>query len=130
MQPNVITYNTLLNLDIVVYNILIDGASKNGKFDIARKLFNELRVRGLQPNVWTYNVMISGFCEEGLVTEAKEFFLRWKREEMEGRGFSLDTSTVSMLLDHIKARSLDASLLKLIGKLVPKEEVDAPCFRV
>ncbi|CAH1412618.1 unnamed protein product [Lactuca virosa] len=50
--------------------------------------------------------------------------------EMEGRGFSVNASTVSLLLDHIKARSLDASLLKLIGKLVPKEEVDIPCFRV
>lgn len=42
------------------------------------------------------------------------FYWKWKKS-----GFSLDTSTASLLLDHIKARPLDAYLLKLIGKLLP-----------
>lgn len=49
---------------------------------------------------------------------------------MDESGFSLDASTLSPLLALITARSLDVSVLKLIGKLVPKEGVDAPCFSV
>ncbi|MFS7928640.1 putative tetratricopeptide-like helical domain superfamily [Helianthus anomalus] len=38
---------------------------KNGKVDVARILFRGLIDKGLQPDVRTYNVMISGFCQEG-----------------------------------------------------------------
>ncbi|KAF5774144.1 putative tetratricopeptide-like helical domain superfamily [Helianthus annuus] len=60
--------NSKLNSDIaVIYTILIDGAGKNGKVDVARILFQGLIDKGLQPDVRTYNVMISGFCQEGLI---------------------------------------------------------------
>ncbi|GKA78055.1 tetratricopeptide-like helical domain-containing protein, partial [Tanacetum coccineum] len=65
-----------LNTDIVVYNILIDGASNCGKFDIARLLFHDLTDKGLCHDVHTYSVMISGLCREGLVGDAKELFLK------------------------------------------------------
>ncbi|KAJ9557440.1 hypothetical protein OSB04_012054 [Centaurea solstitialis] len=147
-----------LSFDIVVYNILIDGASKCGKLDIAKVLFNDLCARGFHPDVWTYNAMICGFCREGLVRESKELFqkmaevgcvpdrvtynillqgllkngqhdtIKMLLEEMDGKGFSIDASTCSMLIDHISSGSLDNSLLKLIGKLVPKEGKEAACL--
>ncbi|KAJ9556822.1 hypothetical protein OSB04_011436 [Centaurea solstitialis] len=147
-----------LNLDIVAYTILIDGASKCGKPDITKVLFNELNTKGLNPDVRTYNVMISCFGREGLVREAKELFLQMEErgcppdcvtynvllkgllkngqhdtiemllQKMDEQGFSVEASTCSMLLDHISSRSLDGSLLKLIGKLVPKEGKEAPCI--
>ncbi|KAJ9556687.1 hypothetical protein OSB04_011301 [Centaurea solstitialis] len=147
-----------LSFDIVMYNILIDGASKCGKLDIAKVLFNDLCARGLYPDVWTYNAMICGFCWEGLVRESKELFqkmaevgcvpdrvtynillrgllkngqhdtIKMLLEEMDGKGFSIDASTCSMLIDRISIKSLDDSLLKLIGKLVPKEVKEAACL--
>ncbi|KAJ9556754.1 hypothetical protein OSB04_011368 [Centaurea solstitialis] len=143
-----------LNLDIVLYNILIDGASKCGKPDIANDLFKEVSVKGLHPDVRTYNVMIGCFCREGLMREAERLFLQMEErgcppcrvsynvllkglltngqydtikmllEEMERHGFSVEASTLSLLLDHISKRSLDGGLLKLIGKLVPKEGIE------
>ncbi|XP_035835786.1 pentatricopeptide repeat-containing protein At3g22470, mitochondrial-like [Helianthus annuus] len=144
-----------LNSDIVVYTILIDGAGKCGKFHIARNLFHGLSVKGLKPNVRTYNVMIGGFCREGLLGEAMLFLkmeesgclpnnviyhvlvqgcLKNKHyddvemllEEMDGRGYSIDASTSSWLIHHIAASLLDRSMLKLFGKLVPKELMDDP----
>ena len=47
-------------------------------------------------------------------------------KEMEDKGFSIDASTLGMLLDQIAAKSLDDSLVKLIGKVVPKG-ADSPC---
>ncbi|GKD72110.1 tetratricopeptide-like helical domain-containing protein [Tanacetum coccineum] len=147
-----------LNTDIVVYNILIDGASKCGKFDIARLLFQDLSDKGLCPNVHTYSVMISGLCREGLVGDAKELFLKMEESrcppnnvtyrvllqgyltnqhyddvemllhEMEGRCYALDATTLALLLNQIAAGLLNNTLLELISKLVPKELMDGPSF--
>ncbi|KAJ0478474.1 putative tetratricopeptide-like helical domain superfamily [Helianthus annuus] len=146
--------NSKLNSDIQVYNILIDGMSKCGKLDIARDLFQDLTLKGLKPNVRTYNVMISGLCREGMLKEAKHLFLTMDEsgcppdnvtycvllqgylknqhyddvemllQEMDGRSYSLDASTLSLLIDRIAAGSVDRSMLKLIGRLVPKELIN------
>ncbi|PWA62676.1 pentatricopeptide repeat protein [Artemisia annua] len=60
-----------LKSNIIVYSILIDGARKCGKLDIAQALFHELTL--------------------------KEMLLH----EMDGRQFTLDVSTLSLLLDRI-----------------------------
>ncbi|KAJ0887830.1 putative tetratricopeptide-like helical domain superfamily [Helianthus annuus] len=145
-----------LNSDIQVYNILIDGMSKCGKLDIARDLFQDLTLKGLKPNVRTYNVMICGLCRESMPEEAKHLFHKMDEsgcppnnvtyrvllqgylktqhyndvemllQEMDGRRYSLDASTLSLFIDQIAAGLLDRSMLKLIGKLVPKELMDTP----
>ncbi|PWA68083.1 tetratricopeptide-like helical domain-containing protein [Artemisia annua] len=68
-----------LNSNIDVYNILIDRASKCLKFDTARHLFHDLIVKGLKPDTKTYTVMISLFCQGGMLKEAKQLLLKWKR---------------------------------------------------
>ena len=138
--------------------VLIDGASKCGKFDIARLLFQDLTDKGLCPNVRTYSVMIIALCREGLVRDAKDLFLMMEESgcppnnvtynvllqgylknqyyddlgillhEMDGRRYSLDATTLSLFLDQIAAGLLHNTLLDLIGKLVPKELVGASSF--
>ncbi|XP_071705380.1 pentatricopeptide repeat-containing protein DOT4, chloroplastic-like [Rutidosis leptorrhynchoides] len=68
-----------LNSNIEVYNILIFGANKCGRFDIARQFFHELSVKGLEPDDVTYTLIIRGFCREGMVKNAKRMFNRMKR---------------------------------------------------
>ncbi|KAI3703329.1 hypothetical protein L1987_73311 [Smallanthus sonchifolius] len=46
--------------------------------------------------------------------------------EMDGKGYSLDASTLSLLIDQTAAGSLNRSILKLIGRLVPKELMETP----
>jgi pentatricopeptide repeat protein len=100
-----------------------------GKLEAARELFSNLFVKGIQPTVVTYTVMISGLLKEGLSNEACEMFRKMVVngclpnsctynvaiqgflrngdpsnavrliEEMVGRGFSADSSTFQMLLD-------------------------------
>ncbi|PWA77826.1 tetratricopeptide-like helical domain-containing protein [Artemisia annua] len=133
-----------LKANIIVYNILIDGARKCGKLDIAKVLFQDLTHRGLQPNVRTYTVMINVFCEQGQLSDAKQLFLKMTESgclpdnvayrnllqgylrnkhyydvgmllhEMDGRQYTLDVSTLSLLLDRIASGSLDATLLEVI----------------
>ena len=44
---------------------------------------------------------------------------------MDGRGYFLDVSTMSLLIDSIAAGSVDTTMFKLILKLVPKELIDS-----
>jgi pentatricopeptide repeat protein len=53
-----------LDLNIVIYNILIDGTFHVGKLSTTRELFNSLPTKGFQDDVWTYTIMIKGLCEE------------------------------------------------------------------
>jgi pentatricopeptide repeat protein len=57
-----------LFINIVIYDILIDV----GKLTMARELFCSLPMKGMQPNVRTYAIMIKGLCQEGLIDEASE----------------------------------------------------------
>nr|GEZ26785.1 hypothetical protein [Tanacetum cinerariifolium] len=149
--------NKMDSVDIVVYNILIDGARKCGKPDIAKNLFDEVSVKGLQPDVYTYTAMIRCFGEEGLPKDAKQLFLKMKASgcspdnqtydvllhgclknqqyddvkmllvEMDERGYLLWALTLSLLQSRIAAKILDESLFELIDKLVPKNSTNASC---
>ncbi|XP_039010571.1 putative pentatricopeptide repeat-containing protein At1g12700, mitochondrial [Hibiscus syriacus] len=58
--------NSGLDLNIVCYNILIDGLCKAGHIEAAKELFCELVVNGLKPDVCTYFTITNGFCKERL----------------------------------------------------------------
>ncbi|XP_035838284.1 pentatricopeptide repeat-containing protein At1g12300, mitochondrial-like [Helianthus annuus] len=111
--------------------------SKRGKLDIAKALFHDLALKGVQPSARTFNIMISGLCGEGQLKEAEDMFLKMDESgfppdtvtcnvflqgyiknqhyddvgmllhEMDGRGYSLDASTLSLLIHQIAAGSLD-----------------------
>lgn len=70
-----------INLDINVYNILIDGASKCGKIDTTRRLFHDLFVKGLQPDVETYTLMIRGLCQRGRLKDAERLLVMIKKTD-------------------------------------------------
>ncbi|XP_022030090.1 putative pentatricopeptide repeat-containing protein At1g12700, mitochondrial [Helianthus annuus] len=101
-----------LNSDIVVHNILIDGAGKCGKVDIARVLLQGLIDKGLQLNVRTYNVRSVVFVGKNKHYDDVKMLLK---EMDDGRGYSLDASTLSLFIDQIAAGSLDRSMLKLLA---------------
>ncbi|GJS74770.1 tetratricopeptide-like helical domain-containing protein [Tanacetum coccineum] len=88
-----------LNSDINVYNIIINGDGKCGKHDIARVLFQDLTNKCLHPDVHTYSVMISGLYREGFLRNQYCDDVEMLLHEMDGRGFSFDASTLSLLLD-------------------------------
>ncbi|XP_071705328.1 pentatricopeptide repeat-containing protein At3g16610-like [Rutidosis leptorrhynchoides] len=69
----------LLNSNIQVYNTLIFGANKCGRFDVARKLFHQLTVKGLQPDEVTCTLIIRGFCQVSLFKDAKRMFVEMKQ---------------------------------------------------
>ncbi|XP_044476432.1 pentatricopeptide repeat-containing protein At1g71210, mitochondrial [Mangifera indica] len=67
--------------DIHTYNLLLRKLSMSD-MDHACELFNKLRLKGYEPDQWTYDILIHGLNRCGRTVEAKR-----KLEEMYRRGF-------------------------------------------
>ncbi|GKB27445.1 putative tetratricopeptide-like helical domain superfamily protein [Tanacetum coccineum] len=143
LKPDVVTYNTMIQGLFQIGSCgdahkLFDemrakgpkpdeyGASKCGKLDIARFLFQDLCNKCLHPDVLTYAVMISGLCREGYLKNKHYDDVEMLLGKMDGIGYSLDVSTLSLLIDSIVVGSLDVGVIPtLISKLVPNEWMDS-----
>ncbi|KAG8380678.1 hypothetical protein BUALT_Bualt06G0040800 [Buddleja alternifolia] len=72
------------------YNIIvIDGLCKAKKLDTALPILSDISSIGLEPNVITYNMIITGSCQEQLLEEGKKILL-----EIDGRKMDLITYNV------------------------------------
>ena len=81
------------SLDVFTYNTLIDGLSKEGKLDEARKLFNKMSVC---LNVVTCNAVIDGFCKEGKLDDDINLL-----HEMTKQNLCADVFTYNMLINSL-----------------------------
>nr|XP_027086607.1 putative pentatricopeptide repeat-containing protein At1g12700, mitochondrial [Coffea arabica] len=103
------------NIYIEMYTIILDGLCKSRRLDIARDLFNNLSLKGLDPDVRTCTSMIAAcFQKGGHYDDVMVYY-----EEMVRRGFSLDASTFSILLDSSAENQNNPSLLMLMLKIDP-----------
>ncbi|KAL1203665.1 Pentatricopeptide repeat-containing protein [Cardamine amara subsp. amara] len=55
---------------------------KAGKVEDGWDLFCSLSLKGVKPNVVTYNIMLSGFCRKGLKEEADALLRKLKEDEI------------------------------------------------
>lgn len=53
-----------------------------GRIDCACNLFSRIQKKGYEPNLWTYDIIVHGFCRQGNRKEAE----RWI-DEMYRNGF-------------------------------------------
>ncbi|CAN6452667.1 unnamed protein product [Victoria cruziana] len=81
-------FNEILWKDVVSYNALISGFSKNGRTEDARRIFDEMRER----NVVTWNAMISGYMHNGQHMEGMAMFERMCVEGVEPTEVTLVTA--------------------------------------
>lgn len=69
-------------VDIYTYNMLLRGLTMAGRMDCACDLFYRIHRKGYEPNLWTYDIIVHGFCRQGNRKEAE----RWI-DEMYRNGF-------------------------------------------
>ncbi|KAL6188314.1 hypothetical protein ACLB2K_039707 [Fragaria x ananassa] len=147
IAPDVFTYTSLIKgvcnighwkeATRLLYEMASQGLCKAGEVQSAKDLFCGLSPKGVQPNVWTYTIMISGLCKAGLLVEAEELL-----REMEQKGCSPDdctyntiirgfinnneTSRATSLIEEMCERGFsgDASTMELIVDLLSKDKVD------
>jgi len=113
-------------VDVVSYNILLKQyVGEGGNLRSAEVLLEEMRRRGLKPNISTYNSLLGG----ALV--ARDFRRAWRIVDMmEGPGPGVDAYTISILFKGYKrehqvmdARSFDRTLALIHSYNVKVDEV-------
>lgn len=78
-----------------VYNSAIQACSKTGDPEGALRYVSDLRSRGLQPSIVTYNSLLDGFARTGNVT----FMLRTFREMKQTAALQPDGRTYSIVIN-------------------------------
>ncbi|KAG6427689.1 hypothetical protein SASPL_111935 [Salvia splendens] len=63
-----------IEANVMRYHVVLDWLICNKEFSVADKVFDELVVLGLVPNIHTYNVYINGLCLQGKVEEGISMF--------------------------------------------------------
>ncbi|CAH9138317.1 unnamed protein product [Cuscuta epithymum] len=85
--------------DVVVYSSLVHGWCRAGNISEAQRVFNEMKVAGVEPNVYTYTIVIDALCRGGQITRAQDVF-----SEMIEKGCPPNTVTFNNLMRvHVKA---------------------------
>ena len=59
-----------LNPDVVTYNTLMNELCKMGNVKEAIKLFQQMKGSNVVPNVITYSTLMDGLSKEGMIQEA------------------------------------------------------------
>ncbi|CAA6658159.1 unnamed protein product [Spirodela intermedia] len=104
--------------NLVTFNAMIDGHSRNGDLPAAIRVWEKMKVSTCKPNAITYNSMLAGFCRAGRPAAAKQLVA-----EMEAAGISPDGYTYSILFSGGLAAGDSISLLEeLIRKGIPMDD--------
>ncbi|WCJ22962.1 Tetratricopeptide repeat (TPR)-like superfamily protein [Euphorbia peplus] len=84
VSPSVVTFNSLLLVLL-----------KRGRTTLAENVFGEMRrTYGVTPDVYTFNILIRGFCKNLMVDDAFRYF-----KEMSGFELKADVVTYNTIVD-------------------------------
>jgi pentatricopeptide repeat protein len=86
-----------------------------GRLEDARKVFEDLLVKGYNLNVPTYNVMIKGFCNEGLFDEALTIL-----SKMKDNGCIPDAKTYEILILSLFEKDENVKAEKLLREMIAR----------
>ncbi|KAJ6390368.1 hypothetical protein OIU77_024559 [Salix suchowensis] len=86
--------NSGIRKDVVTYNALLGGYGKQYKYDVVRRVFEEMKARHVSPNLLTYSTLIDVYSKGGLYREAMDVFREFKKA-----GLKADVVLYSALID-------------------------------
>lgn len=95
-------------VDIYTYNMLLRGLSMAGRMDSACNLYERICRQGYQPNRWTFDIIVHGFCKNGDRNEAE----RWM-DAMYRNGF-YPTWYTMRLYNNLLLRANDQRIVSFV----------------
>jgi pentatricopeptide repeat protein len=95
-------------VDIYTYNMLLRGLSMAGRMDSAINLYERICRQGYQPNRWTFDIIVHGFCKNGDRNEAE----RWM-DAMYRNGF-YPTWYTMRLYNNLLLRANDQKIISFV----------------
>jgi pentatricopeptide repeat protein len=109
------------HVDVISYNTLLKLLMKQQSWAKVEQVLEEMRGRGLKPNVVTYNSLINAFISAGDMASA------WRHlEDMEKYGVQMDAYTCSIMMKGLKHSNRKEDMDRILGlmdksKVVPDE---------
>lgn len=107
--------DSLPQMDVVDYTMLIDSMCKAGYFSEAFDVCVFARSKGITPNIVTYNSVINGLCRQGCLVEAFRLF-----DSLEKNDLSPSEITYGTLVDNLCKQGLFLDAKQLFEKMVCK----------
>ncbi|KAL1542868.1 pentatricopeptide repeat-containing protein-like protein [Salvia divinorum] len=86
-------FDNMVGSDVVSWSALAAGYARKGDVVNAKKVFNEVRNLGFEPNIVSWNGMIAGFNQSGCFLQAVSMF-----QKMQYDGFTPDGTGISSVL--------------------------------
>lgn len=83
---------------VITYNTLLSGLFQAGQAGYAQKLFDEMKLYNVEPDLSTYNILIDGLCKNNCVQEAVELFHMLEMNKFE---FGIEIE-IALLMDYVK----------------------------
>ncbi|XP_073039562.1 pentatricopeptide repeat-containing protein At2g13600-like [Primulina eburnea] len=102
-----------------VVNGLVDLYRRIGDMESAYKIFLKFSVR----DEVSYNTMIAGYCDNGMILKAKELF-----DRMEGEGVRKDLITWNTMISGFADNFRFTEALRMFTELIQKGEVEPDSF--
>jgi len=94
----------------VMYNTLIDGLVRHGDMEQASRIFRDMALNAVSPDLITFSTMIKGHCARGDLEQALMLFSRMRKQ-----GISPDAILFNSILDgcaHKQMRSLTEQVME------------------
>ncbi|KAJ0458326.1 putative tetratricopeptide-like helical domain superfamily [Helianthus annuus] len=109
-----------IKMSAVAYNSVLDALCKNGKFDVALKVFDEMLEKHNPPklltvNLGSYNVMVDGYCAEKRFYDAINVF-----ESMGEKRCYPDTLSYNNLIEQLCENGLLGKAEELYNSMSEK----------
>ncbi|CAN4096957.1 unnamed protein product [Withania somnifera] len=111
--------------DVCTFNILMNASCMLGDLDKAREVFDEMRKRGIQPNVVTFGTLVNGLCVNRELDEA------FRMKKIMERDFKLkanDFVYVALIKGLCKVDNLNEAVKLKEEMLIKKVEVDSAVY--
>jgi pentatricopeptide repeat protein len=109
------------HVDVISYNTVLKGLTRQEAWAQVETVLQEMRSRGVKPNVVTYNSLINAFISHGDMASAWRYL-----EDMESYGVSMDAYTCSIMMKGLKHSSRREDVDRILAlmdkaKVVPDE---------
>ncbi|XP_027089024.2 pentatricopeptide repeat-containing protein At4g16390, chloroplastic-like [Coffea arabica] len=128
VRPNLVVYNSLLDLSVVLYNTLLSISADVGFIDEAVEIFEAMKgSESCKPDSWTYSSMITIYSCSGKVFEAESTL-----NEMLEAGFEPNIYVLTSLIQcYGKANRIDdvvRTFDRLLGLGITPDERFCGCL--
>ncbi|KAG8639256.1 hypothetical protein MANES_14G127400v8 [Manihot esculenta] len=107
-----VVFNSTINKDLTLWNTLLTSYAELGLVGETLRLFYQMQLESVPPNVTSWNALILGFIRNGQINKAKDTF-----SEMQAVGVHPNLTTLTMLISGLVDNGFRNEALTVFQKM-------------